>query len=224
MFDNSNLFEILEKMKKSFLFSALIVTFSLFYSCSKSSSTNTTPVLSLSTTAVTGITDTTALSGGSITYDGTDPISAKGICWNTTTNPTTSASKTVDGTGTAQFVSHLTGLTMGKIYFARAYATISSGTTYGNEVTFTTLVRQLPNEVFIQGFAFSPQTLTVPVNTTVKWTNKDGTTHTVTSNSGAFDSGSLTDGSSYSFQFNTAGTYPYHCSIHPSMTASIIVQ
>ncbi len=80
------------------------------------------------------------------------------------------------------------------------------------------------NEVYVQGYAFDPASLTVPVNTTVKWTNKDPIPHTVTSDSGLFDSGNIGVGATYSHQFTTAGTYNYHCTIHPYMTAKIIVQ
>ena len=79
------------------------------------------------------------------------------------------------------------------------------------------------NQVYIQGMAFSPATLTVAVGTTVKWTNKDGITHTVTSDSGAFDSGNISANGAYSFMFMTAGTYNYYCTIHPSMIAKIVV-
>lgn len=79
------------------------------------------------------------------------------------------------------------------------------------------------NSVAIQNMAFNPTTLTVPVGTTVTWKNLDSTTHHVVSNTGAFDSGDLANGQSYSFTFNQAGTFPYHCSIHPSMTGTIVV-
>lgn len=79
------------------------------------------------------------------------------------------------------------------------------------------------NEVYIQGMAFSPATLTVNVNTTVKWTNKDDVSHTVTSDSPLFDSGSLANSGTFSFMFTSAGTFNYHCSLHPSMTAKVIV-
>jgi len=80
------------------------------------------------------------------------------------------------------------------------------------------------NEVFIQSMAFSPVTLTVTAGTTVKWTNKDGVAHTVTSdNAGLFDSGNLSTNGTYSHMFTTAGTYNYHCTYHSSMTAKIIV-
>jgi plastocyanin len=73
-------------------------------------------------------------------------------------------------------------------------------------------------------FAFSPATLTVKVGTKVTWTNKDQVTHTVTADQGAFNSGLLPSGNSFSFTFTTAGTFSYHCNIHHSMTATIVVQ
>jgi plastocyanin len=80
------------------------------------------------------------------------------------------------------------------------------------------------NEVSIKDMAFSPSSLTVSAGTTVKFTNNDGVTHTVTSNTSVFDSGSLSAGNTYSFTFSTAGTYPYYCKIHTSMTGTIVVQ
>ncbi len=80
------------------------------------------------------------------------------------------------------------------------------------------------NSVSISGFAFSPASLTVSVGTTVTWTNNDSTTHTVTSDSGAFSSGNLANGKTYSYKFTTAGTYAYHCSIHSYMKGTVIVQ
>lgn len=79
------------------------------------------------------------------------------------------------------------------------------------------------NEVWIQGMAFNPSTITVTSGTTITWTNKDGVAHTVTSTTGLFDSGSISSNGTYSHLFNTAGTYPYKCTIHPSMTATVVV-
>ena len=59
--------------------------------------------------------------------------------------------------------------------------------------------------------------------TTVTWTNSDGTTHTVTADGGAFDSGHLADGATFQFTFKAAGVFPYHCSIHSSMNGTITV-
>lgn len=79
------------------------------------------------------------------------------------------------------------------------------------------------NEVFIQSMAFSPATITITAGTTVKWTNKDGVAHTVTSDTGLFDSGNVGANKTYSHAFTTAGTYNYHCTYHSSMTAKIVV-
>jgi len=79
-------------------------------------------------------------------------------------------------------------------------------------------------QVTIQNFAFSPKTLTVAPGTTVMWTNKDSAAHTVTSDSGStLDSGDLSHGKSYAHTFSTAGTYTYHCAIHPYMKATVVV-
>jgi plastocyanin len=78
--------------------------------------------------------------------------------------------------------------------------------------------------VTISGFAFSPQTLTVAKGATVAWTNNDSTTHTVTSDTGVWDSGNLAQGKAFSYTFSQTGTFQYHCKIHSSMTAKIVVQ
>jgi hypothetical protein len=93
----------------------------------------------LTTSTVTNITQNTATSGGNITSDGGSTVTARGICWNTTHNPLITSNHTTDGTGTGSFVSNITGLTGGSLYYVRAYATNSNGTAYGNEVSFTTL-------------------------------------------------------------------------------------
>ncbi|MEI6143716.1 MAG: hypothetical protein WCP85_30840, partial [Mariniphaga sp.] len=77
----------------------------------------------LTTTSATAITNTTATSGGSITFDGGATVTARGVCWSTSQNPTIANSKTVDGTGTGSFISSITGLTAGTTYYVRAYST-----------------------------------------------------------------------------------------------------
>src|SRR3954447_3757887 len=80
------------------------------------------------------------------------------------------------------------------------------------------------NAVTIKSFSFKPKTLSVPVGTTVTWTNKDGTPHTVTATAGGgFDSGDLGDGKTHSMTFHTAGTFNYMCSIHPTMHGTVTV-
>lgn len=79
------------------------------------------------------------------------------------------------------------------------------------------------NTVTIQNMAFNPSTLNVQVGTKVMWINKDSATHHVVSDTGVFDSGDLATGQSYNYTFNQTGSFPYHCSIHPSMTGTIVV-
>jgi uncharacterized protein (TIGR02145 family) len=98
------------------------------------------PTFTLTTSDATLVTITSATLGGKIKSDLGVSITAKGVCWNTATNPTISNSKTSDGSGTTDYTSNLTGLTGGTTYYARAYATTSKGTTYAdNIITFTTL-------------------------------------------------------------------------------------
>lgn len=78
--------------------------------------------------------------------------------------------------------------------------------------------------VAIVNFAFQPSTMTIPRGATVMWRNDGAVTHTVTSDTGAFNSGNLSPGATFTHQFNQAGTYPYHCTPHPFMTGTITVQ
>lgn len=93
----------------------------------------------VTTTAISSITIEAAASGGSISSDGSSSITAKGVCWNTSSGPTIALStKTSDGTGTGSFSSSLSSLSPGVTYYVRAYATNINGTSYGNEVSFIT--------------------------------------------------------------------------------------
>jgi plastocyanin len=78
--------------------------------------------------------------------------------------------------------------------------------------------------VDIAGFAFSPQSITVAVGDTVTWSNADAQNHTATADDASFDTGAIAGGTSKSVTFETAGTFGYHCKIHPAMTATIVVQ
>ena len=80
------------------------------------------------------------------------------------------------------------------------------------------------NSIAMKGLAFNPSALTISKGANVTWTNDDSTTHTVTSDTGAFESGNLSPGNSFARQFNDTGTFPYHCTIHPSMKGTITVQ
>ncbi len=70
------------------------------------------------------------------------------------------------------------------------------------------------NTVSMKNIAFNPSSLTINKGANVTWTNDDSTTHTTTSDTGLWDSGNLSPGQTYTHQFNTTGTFPYHCSIH----------
>ena len=95
----------------------------------------------LSTNSVTDITTSTATCGGNITTDAGSPITARGVCWSTSLDPTIADSKTSDGSGTGSFTSYLTGLSPDVNYYVRAYATNSLGTFYGVHQTFATNCR-----------------------------------------------------------------------------------
>jgi N-acetylneuraminic acid mutarotase len=110
-----------------------IGTIAIMQSCKKKPS----PPM-LTTENVLKATQTSAVSGGNVTNDGGSEITARGVCWGTTQNPTISSSKTTDGTGTGSFTSNITGLTANAFYYIRAYATNNEGTSYGNEVAFNT--------------------------------------------------------------------------------------
>ena len=92
----------------------------------------------VTTAAVTDITTFTAISGGEVTVGGSATVTARGVCWSTSENPTISDSLTSDGGGTGSFTSHITGLKAATTYYLRAYATNGGGTSYGSQVSFTT--------------------------------------------------------------------------------------
>lgn len=79
-------------------------------------------------------------------------------------------------------------------------------------------------EVRVDNFTFGPNTLTVPVNSTVTWVNKDDVPHVIASNDGLFKSKAMDTDDSYSYTFTKAGSYPYFCAIHPKMIGQIVVQ
>lgn len=93
----------------------------------------------VSTTAATSVTATTATSGGNVTSAGTSSVTARGVCWSTAVNPTITDSHTTDGAGAGVFTSSITGLTANTLYHYRAYASNTAGTSYGSDLTFTTL-------------------------------------------------------------------------------------
>jgi uncharacterized protein (TIGR02145 family) len=95
-------------------------------------------LLSVSTGTVTNITTTTASCSGNVTSDGGSSVTARGVCWSTSQNPTIANSKTTDGTGLGTYTSNITGLSPNTTYYVRAYATNAEGTAYGNQQSFKT--------------------------------------------------------------------------------------
>ena len=141
-------------------------------------------VPTVTTTVASSITTTSAESGGDVTLDGGATVTARGVCWSTSTDPTTADDHTTDGTGTGSFTSSITGLIPNTTYYVRAYATNTAGTSYGNQVSFTS----------------SPQAPTV---TTQAVTNI--TTTTATGNGNIIDLGAPNP-SAHGVCWNTAGT------------------
>ncbi len=100
------------------------------------SALSTVPILT--TTSLSDVATTSAKTGGNIVADGGSAISARGVCWGTTSNPTTANNITTDGTGNGLFVSSISGLAVNTLYYIRAYATNSKGTTYGEQIVLKT--------------------------------------------------------------------------------------
>jgi len=109
-----------------------------FYGDQKSFSTLAYSLPTVTTTSISNITENSAQSGGNVTDDGGAEVTARGVCWSTSQNPTITDDHTTDVSGTGSFTSSITGLTQNTTYYVRAYATNSVGTVYGDEVNFTT--------------------------------------------------------------------------------------
>ena len=88
----------------------------------------------------------------------------------------------------------------------------------------TPVVAPSVSAVTISNLAFNPAQLDIKIGATVTWTNNDPMAHTITSDNGQFASPTISSGSNFSFTFTKAGTYQYHCAIHPSMTGVVIVK
>lgn len=138
-------------MKRKLLFSLSIalIALSTVTSCKKEVD-STLPTIT--TTALSEITDTSATTGGSITNNGGSDITSSGVCWSTSENPTINNSTTIENAVSGDFISKIKGLKGGVNYYVRAYATNSVGTGYGNSVTLTTIVK---NQSLSYGAAYA---------------------------------------------------------------------
>ena len=115
----------------------------------------------VTTNDVTNIAAISATSGGNITGNGNSSITARGVCWSTTENPTINDNKTVNGSGTGSFTSEITGLEHNTTYYVRAYATNSVGTAYGEEKSFTTEMDD-PEWILINGVKWARRNVNMP--------------------------------------------------------------
>ena len=111
----------------------------LFFSALSINSCEKEDVPILTTTPITNIEGTTAISGGTITSEGSGTVLSRGVCWSTNPTPTIDDNKTMDDAGAGTFTSTLTGLIGATTYYVRAYATNGSGVGYGMTMSFTTL-------------------------------------------------------------------------------------
>ena len=114
---------------------------------------NNTTLPSVTTNSVSNITFESATCGGNVTDDGGANVTARGVCWSTSQNPTISDNKTTDGSGTGSFISNLINLNENTTYYVRAYATNEKGTSYGEQKSFKTGVSQEPSG-YINGYAY----------------------------------------------------------------------
>jgi hypothetical protein len=111
----------------------------------------------VTTNSVSSITTTNATCGGNIISNGGTTITSFGVCWDTSPNPTIANSKTTQTGGLGNFTSNITGLSLGTTYYVRAYVTNGSGTSYGQEVNFTTLA-SIASSLLIPKGVYTPIT------------------------------------------------------------------
>ena len=167
-------------------------------------------VPTVQTSPVADITANTVVCGGNVTADGNSPVTARGVCWSTSHNPTVNDSLTTNSSGTGTFTSSVTGLTPNTTYYVRAYATNSVGTGYGEEQMFTTLCNVV--NVSITG------------NTTINY----GQSTTITAsgaNSYHWSTNATTSSITVSPTSNTTytvtGTNSYGCTATASVTVTV---
>jgi hypothetical protein len=115
------------------------------YGDDRSFTTVVLPLATVTTAAPSAVSYTTATGGGNVTSDNGAPVTSRGICWATSPAPTTSGSCYTEAGGTGSFTASITGLSASTKYYVRAFAVNGGGTSYGNEVSFTTLAVALPS-------------------------------------------------------------------------------
>ena len=152
--------------KNSVIVTLLVETTIYLPSCMKEA---TPPVVT--TTKVSNITQTTALTGITITSNGGAEVTVMGVCWSTSPNPTTSSNKISYALGSGSFTMSITGLTADTKYYVRAYATNSAGTSYGNEVFLTTLTEETKTSKIELATLTTTEVTSITFNTAVSGGN-----------------------------------------------------
>ena len=181
--------------------------YNFFASCIEPAHIDSLPTVT--TGSITDIQTNSAAGGGNVTSDGGSEVTARGICWRTSHNPTTAHSHTTNGNGMGSFTSALTGLATNTTYYVRAYATNSVGTAYGEEVSFTTACNSVTVTVsgdtaFCEG---DSTTLTASGTLAYEWSTS-ATTAAIT----------VTEAGTYT----VTGTDPYGCSATDSITVTFL--
>ncbi len=163
---------------------------SAWSSVSSGVTTNSAVAPTVSTASISSITVNSASGGGNVTNDGGDAVTARGVVYNTSGSPTLADNFTTDGTGTGTYSSSLTSLSTNTTYYVKAYATNGVGTSYGSEVSFTTLAAEPATASTV---AFGTKTTTSMV---VNFTGGDGGRRVVYVKQGGAVSYTPTDGTS----------------------------
>jgi len=183
--------------------------------CSQSASVTVPPPVipypTVTTYDPSNVNATTATCGGDVTSDSGASVTARGICWGTSPNPTISGSHTSDGTGTGSFTSHITGLTPNTTYYVRAYATNSAGTAYGEQKIFNTIC----DTVIIN---ISGTTTINDSQSTILTASGANSYHWSTNDNSASISVSPTSTTTYS----VTGTNSYGCTGTATVTVTVI--
>lgn len=110
--------------------------------------TNAASAPTVTTNPVTNVNVTAATSGGNVTQDNGSAVTDRGVCWNTSGNPTISGSRTSSGSGTGSYSINITGLNNGTVYYVRAFATNNIGTSYGEQLRFSTSIEDIEDNVY----------------------------------------------------------------------------
>ncbi|MEC7178105.1 MAG: immunoglobulin-like domain-containing protein, partial [Candidatus Thermoplasmatota archaeon] len=201
--------------------------------CTVTPNDGTTDGSSVSSTAVT--VSNYAPTINSVTIDNTSPTVGDTLTCSATSSDAEGHSLTTTYTWYVNSVEQsptsptfdTTGLSDNDVIYCSARVEDTYGAAavqQSSTVTVTASSGPTTHYIDIVNFAFSPSSITINVGDTIIWTNLDSSSHTVTSDDGIFNSGGISKDNTWSYTFTSAGTFGYHCSPHPGMTGTVIVQ